>query len=141
SGSGTVMRSWLRQARPLTLSEWKLAAEALMLVPLLAAASRICSPSRVCRLGAARRVGGGGTVSPETLATIVNAVASRVKAGCLTKALVLHVMLRRRGIRSALVVGAARSNGLLRAHAWVESNGRTLIGASALPYEPIWIAE
>ena len=52
-------------------------------------------------------------------------------ATCLTQALVARVLLGRSGHPAALRIGVARSEtGQLQAHAWVESNGRVVIGGS-----------
>jgi hypothetical protein len=54
----------------------------------------------------------------------------RIDALCLPQALAAHAMLRRRGIASRLCIGAARLDGALTAHAWVEVGQGTLAGAS-----------
>ena len=52
-------------------------------------------------------------------------------ATCLTQALVTKLMLARSGCYSILRIGVARSeSGRLEAHAWVESNGKVVIGGS-----------
>jgi hypothetical protein len=51
---------------------------------------------------------------------------------CLSRALTVQSMLARRGFPSRLHVGVARGNqGQLEGHAWVESEGRILIGGTA----------
>jgi len=45
---------------------------------------------------------------------------------CLARSLLLCRLLQRRGHPARLVLGAARANGHLEAHAWVESGGRRL---------------
>ncbi|MEW5828586.1 MAG: lasso peptide biosynthesis B2 protein [Chloroflexota bacterium] len=49
---------------------------------------------------------------------------------CLVRALALYRLLERRGIPSRLRIGAARAGGGMRAHAWVEVEGRA-VGESA----------
>lgn len=60
------------------------------------------------------------------------AVASRYMPGgvkCLARALATQVLLGRRGHRADLRIGVAKgSAGQLEAHAWVESQGRIVIG-------------
>lgn len=60
------------------------------------------------------------------------AVASRYMPGevkCLARALATQVLLGRRGHQSHLRLGVAKSEaGQLEAHAWVESQGRIVIG-------------
>ena len=51
------------------------------------------------------------------------------RATCLTQALAAQVLLARRGCPARLSIGVAKSQeGQLEAHAWVESEGRVLIG-------------
>jgi len=53
---------------------------------------------------------------------------------CLTQALVLQYLLLRRGDTSAqLHIGVTKSDGSLRAHAWVERKGTVLIGGATSP--------
>lgn len=61
-------------------------------------------------------------------------VASRYvpRATCLTRALAVEAMLMRRGYPARLCIGVARKVGeRFEAHAWVESDGKTLIGLPA----------
>jgi hypothetical protein len=60
----------------------------------------------------------------------VSAAARRVpKATCLTQALATQIMLGRRGHRTSLQLGIMKTQaGKFDAHAWVERNGRVLIG-------------
>ena len=55
---------------------------------------------------------------------------------CLTQALVLQYLLLRRGDDEAeLHIGVAKNEDGLQAHAWVERNGRVLIGGADSPQE------
>jgi hypothetical protein len=50
-------------------------------------------------------------------------------ASCLTQALAAHMLLARIGQPAALRIGVARSEeGKFQAHAWVESQGRIVVG-------------
>jgi hypothetical protein len=50
-------------------------------------------------------------------------------ASCLTQALTTQFLLARRGQVSSLVIGVAKSEaGEFKAHAWLESNGKIIIG-------------
>lgn len=50
---------------------------------------------------------------------------------CLTQALVVQLLFKRRKIPADLHIGVAKdSNGQLEAHAWVESDGVVVIGGS-----------
>lgn len=63
-------------------------------------------------------------------------VASRYvpRATCLTQALAARVMLGREGYDNTLRIGVARGErGQLQAHAWVECEGRVVIGETDSP--------
>ena len=69
-------------------------------------------------------------------------VASRYLPGtrsCLPQALAAELLLRRHGHPATLRLGVARNDGRdLRAHAWVESEGRVVFGATQQPqYTPL----
>ena len=67
---------------------------------------------------------------PEALAWAVGAAARRFpKASCLTQAIALEALLAEAGHPSAVRIGVARrTDGSFEAHAWVELDGRVLIG-------------
>ena len=74
----------------------------------------------------------------EQIADVTLAVtrASRFvpRATCLTQALATRILLARRGIASVVRYGAARgADGNFLAHAWVESEGRVVIGGVTSP--------
>ena len=77
-------------------------------------------------------------VSPGFMDSVSWAVtaASRRMPGapmCLSQALAVQVMLARRGFASRLRVGVARGGlGQVEGHAWVEHEGRVLIGGAAM---------
>ena len=68
------------------------------------------------------------------------AVAGRyspITPTCLKEALVLSWLLNRRGITTSLRIGVARRQDTLDAHAWLEHNGRIILGeAEAQAYAP-----
>ena len=82
--------------------------------------------------------------SVERLAWVVG-VASRFvpKATCLAQALALHVLLQQAGYEVFLHIGVTNNEeGNLKAHAWIESQGRVLIGGSDLnSYTPLLTME
>lgn len=49
---------------------------------------------------------------------------------CLEQALALERLLRSEGLDAAVVVGVRRARATLDAHAWLEHQGRTLLGAT-----------
>lgn len=61
-----------------------------------------------------------------------------VNATCLKKALVLSWLLGRRGIPRELRIGVTRDNGSLKAHAWLLSDGQTILGHEEIErHEPL----
>ena len=88
-----------------------------------------------------------GETSPERVVWAV-AVASRYVPGvkCLASALVTQVLLARRGYAAQVRLGISRGEGgQLEAHAWVEDQGKILIGdlkdLSRYLTFPLWEAE
>jgi Transglutaminase-like superfamily len=53
-------------------------------------------------------------------------------ATCLVSGLALQRMLGRHGHRSELHIGVSRTGGVFAAHAWVERDGRVLLGEGEL---------
>lgn len=69
------------------------------------------------------------------------AIAGRrgvIRASCLPQALVLHTLLRRRGLQALVKLGVRSHGGRVEAHAWVELDGITLGPAHEgyLAFEP-----
>ena len=64
-------------------------------------------------------------------------------ATCLTQALAARVLLERRGHPARVRVGITRTESAdLLAHAWVESEGRVVLGGADLgPYAPLAVLE
>jgi hypothetical protein len=78
--------------------------------------------------------------SPEQVARAVTAASHYVpRATCLTQALATQVLLTRRGYPVSLRIGVAKEEGgRLEAHAWVENQGKVVIGGAALErYTPL----
>jgi len=74
----------------------------------------------------------------ERAAWAANAVGYRFlpERPCLTQALVLQYLLFRQGDEaSQLCIGVTKHEGELKAHAWVERNGRVLIGGTVSPHK------
>lgn len=133
------MRQLARSAWRLGPAERLLALEALCAAPAAALAVRVLAPHRAARLfqsalGRRRQ----SSVAPERIASIADAVLGLARCRCLTKALVVHRMLARRGVASDIVIGVAVDGGGMRAHAWVEHGGDILIGRGARAHSPLW---
>lgn len=71
----------------------------------------------------------GDSADPEFQKRAVDRAAAAMRAGtCLSRALTLQTLLRRRGVASQLRFGIRKRDGSeLLAHAWLETNG-ALIG-------------
>lgn len=72
--------------------------------------------------------------APERIAWAVAAAARFIpRSTCLTQAVAAHWLLRRGGSPAVLCLGVLRDPGAgFHAHAWVESEGRVLIGGGAV---------
>ncbi len=88
----------------------------------------------------------GLTRSPlpiDLLTWAIPAASRRVPhASCLTQALAARLLLTREGHEATLRVGVAKEpQGPLRAHAWIESSGQTILGDSNVdtfvPFPPL----
>ena len=71
------------------------------------------------------------------VAWAVEAASRRVPgATCLTQGLAVQVLLGRLGQPSELRLGVAQTaSGKLEAHAWVEANGRVIIGGAVMGFQ------
>jgi len=81
-----------------------------------------------------------GRVLPARIAWAVTTAGCFIpKSTCLVKAMAVQALLAGEGIASVLHIGVMKGNGAsLDAHAWVESEGRVVIGGSEdLPYKKI----
>jgi hypothetical protein len=130
------MRKW-RQFWGLTGPERRLFLLALALLPLNAAAVRLCglrrwqavlarlAPLQPKRPESAADNQDNQIESARRLALIIGYAAynSPFRANCLQRSLALWWALRRRGIESELRIGARREAGQLKAHAWIERDG------------------
>ncbi len=84
----------------------------------------------VIRLGARPVQSKGVQVPPNEIAAIISRAARRIpRATCLTQAMALHLLCRRRGYQTTLQIGVGRDgSSKFRAHAWVEREGKVIIG-------------
>jgi hypothetical protein len=75
-----------------------------------------------------------GVPDPERAAELVEAAARHHLLGttCLTRALVLCALLRRRGHYARLVLGCARPEGRFEAHAWVAYGSQAVAAAGPI---------
>jgi Transglutaminase-like superfamily len=98
----------------------------LWLLPFRALPDLLGRLARLC----ARRA--STHMAPARIAWAVAAVSSYVPAAtCLTQAMAARALLARHGCPAQLRIGVAHgAHGQLEAHAWVEADGRVLIGGA-----------
>jgi hypothetical protein len=125
------MRRAVRTLASLTLRDWQTLTEALALVWHVRIALWTIPLDRVRRrfAGALPSTSNEAAADPKTIALAVRRASRLVpKASCLTQALAARELLARRGIVGRLKIGVARKDGALEAHAWVEHDGRIVLG-------------
>jgi hypothetical protein len=122
----------LARFRALPPDERRALVAALWLLPACSAALRTLGLARVRRLLAAIRPIPGEGPDPRRISYCVDAAASQllIRPSCLTRSLVLHGLLVRRGIASEVRIGVRFADGRLDAHAWVECAGAPLNAAA-----------
>jgi hypothetical protein len=80
------------------------------------------------------RTPGQSTTESVRWAVLSVARYSPLRFVCFPQALAAHAMLRRRGVASVMHYGVRRSaDGQLRAHTWLEVDGRMLLGGESAP--------
>ena len=74
----------------------------------------------------------GDDLDPKTVARAVESVSVRAPFGatCLMEALVCRALLDARGVETDLRVGVAKSDGDLKAHAWLVHRDEVLVGGT-----------
>ena len=72
------------------------------------------------------------SASSRSIHRLISAVETAARpipaATCLTQALAAQILLSRAGHRSTLRIGVLTTGGRFKAHAWLEHNGRIVIG-------------
>ncbi|HKS96502.1 MAG TPA: lasso peptide biosynthesis B2 protein [Terriglobia bacterium] len=132
----------LHKARQLSASDWVLIFQAAAWFAALEVGLRLLPLRTLVRiLRGRRRTAGLPNARVERISRCVD-LAARLDpfpATCLKKSLVLYALLRRRGIEVELFIGAAKTNGKLEAHAWLEYQGRAITGGPPTErYAPLW---
>jgi hypothetical protein len=121
----------LRQLAALAPPERSLLLTAWLLFVLVKVVLRLFALPRVLPRG--RRSPTAGAALPVERILAVAAIARRraPRPTCLEEALVLGWVLRWSGVPATVRIGVSRTGGTLRAHAWVEHDGRVIAGALA----------
>jgi hypothetical protein len=110
--------------RDFTPIERRLIVEALLVVPI----ARI-APLRMLFTVLARIRRTSDALPSDRIAWAANAVDTRLPhSTCLTRALAASLLLTLHGHPATLRLGVTRAGGELAAHAWLESNGRAVVG-------------
>ena len=130
--AGANLARKLRKACGLPTRERMLLIEAAAWFPAVELALRLVPLRRLlalCEWGSRPDTSPIG-FSPERASRLVEAAARvyPLHATCLKKALVLYALLARRGLSARLLLGTAKEDGKFRAHAWVEHEGKVVLG-------------
>ena len=115
----------------------------MLALPLVSLSLRVLGYVRTVRLvewlsrRPRRSAGDDDLREAEALAQLVAITGRRrfVQATCLRQALLVHGLLRRRGLRPELKLGVRREGDGIEAHAWVELEGHAL-AQQVLDYSP-----
>lgn len=121
--------SALRQLLDTNTSQKLTLLHAWLLVPVALLALRMCPFNQLLQW-IERRPGNPPTNASDLaklrdIGRLVNAATARSPwtCTCLPRSLILHHLLRRRGLKSDLKIGVSRADGQFVAHAWVECLG------------------
>jgi hypothetical protein len=123
----------------LTSDEWIVALAALPVVVTVRVGLWVLSSRTILRLVSRLERWGGNVTArtrigppPSTIIWAVESVSRRIpRATCLTQAIAAKLLLRWSGLDAQLCLGVASSgDGSLRAHAWLEREGRPLLGGA-----------
>lgn len=128
---------WWRRLAELDPVDRRLLAEAAVLLLVVRVALRVCSLVTLQRVLARRRPLQTGTPVPvDRIVRAVRAAAARLgPTTCLMDALTTWAMLERRGHPAGLRFGVRRNTAAgrrLDSHAWVECDGRVVVGDTEL---------
>lgn len=123
------------KVRSLGISEWLTLVRCAVLFGVVEGALRLF-PYRVVagwtdRRSAAAGARGRRAADPERLAALVRGVSRLLpwRPTCLRRVIVARLLLASHGFQSQMVIGAAKNDGRFEAHAWLEYQGRVILGA------------
>jgi hypothetical protein len=122
--------SLIRSLRQRRGTDWTRLAEAALLYAFVSAALRTVTYVRLQKsLERFARVSPHTRSSVSDVTRAISAVARRIGGTtCLAEAAVAYTMLRRHGHDPRLRIGVKRTDSALEAHAWVECDGRVVMG-------------
>jgi hypothetical protein len=120
----------------LSMVEQRLLVKAVILLWIIRLGQWLLPFQTLCRLlnYVSNKQRSNNSFPQDKIAWAVGAVSRYVlKATCLTRALAAQVLLQQEGYQAILRIGVNKSkDDDLQAHAWVESQGKILIGGSEL---------
>ena len=129
-----------RRLRSISATEWFHLAQAVALIPIVRLALRLFPFQRLIRwlrrgAEAFRSRQAADEAYKRHVTWAASAAARRLLPNrpCLTQALVVQFLLIRRHCPAQLQIGVTKEDGALAAHAWVELDGRVLIGGPTSP--------
>ena len=121
----------LARFRALSWPQRQVLLQAMLLLPVFWAGLRALGLSRLHAWVTRAPLAAGASrldVEPATIGALINSAGNHgpFPSTCLTRSLLLHWLLHRRGVRSEMRIGVRITDGRLDAHAWVEYEGRPL---------------
>lgn len=112
-----------------TFAERRLAGAAWVVVPVVRLALAVLPFRFVHRVAGHTTRRARSAFSPERIARAVQEVAQRLPGTtCLTEVLAAAYLCSRYGHEATPRLGVGRSGGRIAAHAWLECNGRAILG-------------
>jgi hypothetical protein len=135
---GSALRRWLALPPP----ERRLVVRCCGLFARAAIVARLLPMPRVVaaidRRASGRQSAPG--VSASRALALLEATAARLRPmpRCLSQAIAGYELLRERGVDVRCVIGGRRGGPGLEAHAWLEAEGRVLLGGPVDGYQRIW---
>jgi hypothetical protein len=113
--------------------DWRMLFEALLIVPAIRVALWLLPFRVVLAFVERRRAAAAANADMDRVLRAIHAIARRVpRATCLTRALAAMLMLARHGHAATLRLGVAKEDGRVSAHAWLESEGRTIMDGAGM---------
>lgn len=101
----------------------------LILVRLGLNVARLSTVQKFAEMAAKIGTAGASTRGPEAVGSLVTSVSTRVpKTKCLASSVTAKALLDAQGYDSDLKIGVQKWGGRFYAHAWLESDGTTIVG-------------
>lgn len=132
------MISRIRKFAALSAADRRLLCEAVLRLLAASMAVRFSSPLRLAsKFSAPGHRQPSPVHSAERITWAVEAAARLLRARCLTTSVAASALLRRYGYPAIVRIGVHTRTGNLKAHAWVEMDGRVLSGGDTAEFRPL----